>query len=125
MWVYQRKQIKIGFESWCTLITVQPFITFPKLHAKILTGDVEVTVKLLPLNLHVYMPSFSFFSFLFYFRIENLELLSKFGTNAWKTYNEVLAKLLVQQQKQLTNLRYSVALIRSKGGKKELQISFQ
>ncbi|XP_031571110.1 pre-mRNA-splicing factor SPF27-like [Actinia tenebrosa] len=41
-------------------------------------------------------------------RIINLELLSKYGSNAWKVHCDVLNKLLEQQQKSLNDLRKNV-----------------
>ena len=40
------------------------------------------------------------------FRIENLELLSKYGSNAWRIHNETLTKILSQQQKKLADIKY-------------------
>ena len=41
----------------------------------------------------------------FHFRIVNLELLSKFGPDAWRSHNEVLQQMLDDQQRQLNVLR--------------------
>ncbi|KAJ8320302.1 hypothetical protein KUTeg_001889 [Tegillarca granosa] len=38
-------------------------------------------------------------------RILNLELLSEYGSNAWKSYNTVLVQMLETAQKQLQELR--------------------
>ncbi|XP_029429170.1 pre-mRNA-splicing factor SPF27 isoform X2 [Rhinatrema bivittatum] len=38
-------------------------------------------------------------------RIENLELMSQYGCNAWKVYNENLVHLIEQSQKDLQKLR--------------------
>ncbi|XP_075251695.1 pre-mRNA-splicing factor SPF27-like [Convolutriloba macropyga] len=41
-------------------------------------------------------------------RIENLELLEKYGSNAWKTQNEMISKLVEQAQKQLSALKRDI-----------------
>jgi len=41
-------------------------------------------------------------------RIVNLELLSKFGPDAWRSYNEVLQQMLDDQQRQLNVLRKNI-----------------
>ena len=41
-----------------------------------------------------------------YFRILNLELLSDFGANAWKSYNTVLSQMVEMAQRQLQELRF-------------------
>eukprot|EP00112_Aurelia_sp_Birch-Aquarium-sp1_P001993 Seg1219.5 transcript_id=Seg1219.5/GoldUCD/mRNA.D3Y31 product="Pre-mRNA-splicing factor SPF27" protein_id=Seg1219.5/GoldUCD/D3Y31 len=38
-------------------------------------------------------------------RIANLELLSQFGADAWRSHNEVLQQMLDEQQRQLNHLR--------------------
>ena len=41
-------------------------------------------------------------------RIENLELLEKFGANGWKSHNELLSKMVESAQKHLSNLRREI-----------------
>ncbi|ESP01498.1 hypothetical protein LOTGIDRAFT_225373 [Lottia gigantea] len=41
-------------------------------------------------------------------RILNLEIMSEYGANAWKTYNAVLAKMVEDAQKQLSDLRKKI-----------------
>ena len=41
-------------------------------------------------------------------RIENLELLEKYGANGWKTHNELLSKMVETAQKHLSNLRREI-----------------
>ncbi|XP_076036775.1 pre-mRNA-splicing factor SPF27-like [Oratosquilla oratoria] len=41
-------------------------------------------------------------------RIMNLELMSDYGGEAWKSYNEVLQKMLSQTQKQLQQLKKEI-----------------
>lgn len=41
-------------------------------------------------------------------RIENLELLEKYGANAWKTHNDMISKLVEQAQKQLSGLKRDI-----------------
>ncbi|XP_065060676.1 pre-mRNA-splicing factor SPF27-like [Rhopilema esculentum] len=41
-------------------------------------------------------------------RITNLDLLSRFGADAWRTYNEVLQQMLDDQQRQLNTLRKNI-----------------
>ena len=41
-------------------------------------------------------------------RIENLELLEKYGANAWKTHNELLSKMVDQAQKQMAALKREI-----------------
>ncbi|XP_067140150.1 pre-mRNA-splicing factor SPF27 [Centruroides vittatus] len=41
-------------------------------------------------------------------RIANLELMSKYGCEAWKMYNSILVKMLQQTQKQLQELRKNI-----------------
>ncbi|CAC5414966.1 BCAS2 [Mytilus coruscus] len=41
-------------------------------------------------------------------RILNLELLSEYGSNAWKSYNTVLSQMVEQAQKQLQELRKKI-----------------
>nr|XP_033775266.1 pre-mRNA-splicing factor SPF27 [Geotrypetes seraphini] len=41
-------------------------------------------------------------------RIENLELMSQHGCNAWKVYNENLVHLIEQSQKELQKLRKQI-----------------
>ena len=43
--------------------------------------------------------------FLFSLRIENLELLSQYGSAAWKVHNETLTRILAQQQKKLMDIK--------------------
>ena len=43
--------------------------------------------------------------FLFSLRIENLELLSQYGSAAWKLHNETLTRILAQQQKKLMDIK--------------------
>lgn len=42
---------------------------------------------------------------IFFFRIENLELLSQYGGAAWKIHNETLTRILAQQQKKLVDIK--------------------
>ncbi|XP_050410512.1 pre-mRNA-splicing factor SPF27 [Patella vulgata] len=41
-------------------------------------------------------------------RILNLEIMSEYGSNAWKSYNSVLAKMVENAQKQLQDLRKKI-----------------
>ena len=41
----------------------------------------------------------------FVLRIENLELLSKYGSASWRIHNETLTRILAQQQKKLTDIK--------------------
>ncbi|KAL3842005.1 hypothetical protein ACJMK2_020078 [Sinanodonta woodiana] len=41
-------------------------------------------------------------------RILNLELISEYGSNAWKMYNDTLVKMLEQCQKQLQELKKKI-----------------
>ena len=41
----------------------------------------------------------------FFLRIENLELLSKYGSASWRIHNETLTRILAQQQKKLTDIK--------------------
>ncbi|NXY80595.1 SPF27 factor, partial [Glareola pratincola] len=41
-------------------------------------------------------------------RIENLELMSQHGCNAWKVYNEHLVHMIEQAQKELQRLRKNI-----------------
>ncbi|KAK3580907.1 hypothetical protein CHS0354_008197 [Potamilus streckersoni] len=41
-------------------------------------------------------------------RILNLELISEYGANAWKTYNDTLVKMVEQCQKQLQELKKKI-----------------
>ncbi|XP_070561208.1 pre-mRNA-splicing factor SPF27-like [Ptychodera flava] len=41
-------------------------------------------------------------------RIQNLELMSKYGSNAWRVHNELLVKMLEHAQKQLTDIRKNI-----------------
>ena len=43
-----------------------------------------------------------------YFRIENLELMSQYGGEAWKSHNATLVQMLEAAQKQLTQLRKQI-----------------
>ena len=40
-------------------------------------------------------------------RICNLELLSTYGSQAWRMYNDVISAMLQEQQKTLLDIRYS------------------
>jgi len=46
--------------------------------------------------------------FLFSLRIENLELLSQYGSAAWKVHNETLTRILAQQQKKLMDIKKEI-----------------
>ncbi|XP_013786633.2 pre-mRNA-splicing factor SPF27-like, partial [Limulus polyphemus] len=46
--------------------------------------------------------------FITFYRIANLELMSKYGCEAWKMYNSLLVQLLHQAQKQLQDLRKQI-----------------
>jgi len=48
---------------------------------------------------------YSFYFLSFFFRIENLELLSQYGSAAWKIHNETLTRILAQQQKKLMDIK--------------------
>ncbi|XP_015778937.1 PREDICTED: pre-mRNA-splicing factor SPF27-like [Acropora digitifera] len=41
-------------------------------------------------------------------RIENLELLSQYGSAAWKVHNETLTRILAQQQKKLMDIKKEI-----------------
>lgn len=41
-------------------------------------------------------------------RIENLELLSKYGSASWRIHNETLTRILAQQQKKLTDIKKEI-----------------
>ncbi|XP_078615188.1 pre-mRNA-splicing factor SPF27-like [Branchiostoma floridae x Branchiostoma japonicum] len=41
-------------------------------------------------------------------RIENLELMSTFGSNAWKAHNNLLVKMVEKAQKELVSLRKQI-----------------
>lgn len=41
-------------------------------------------------------------------RIENLELMSQYGSDGWKSYNSTLSQMLEAAQKQLTDLRKQI-----------------
>merc|ERR1719492_108406 len=41
-------------------------------------------------------------------RIANLELLSKYGCNLWRNHNDVLARMLTQQQNSLLDIRKQI-----------------
>ncbi|XP_077998283.1 pre-mRNA-splicing factor SPF27-like [Glandiceps talaboti] len=41
-------------------------------------------------------------------RIQNLELMSKYGSNAWRAHNELLVKMLELSQKQLQDIRKEI-----------------
>lgn len=41
-------------------------------------------------------------------RILNLEMLQEYGSNAWKSYNDTLVKMLEQAQKQLAELKKKI-----------------
>lgn len=44
--------------------------------------------------------------FFFTFRITNLELMTDYGTEAWKSYLEVLVKCVAAAQTQVAKLKY-------------------
>lgn len=41
-------------------------------------------------------------------RIVNLELLSEYGTNSWKTYNQTLKSMINQAEKQMEELKKNI-----------------
>lgn len=60
--------------------------------------------------------------FLFSLRIENLELLSQYGSAAWKVHNETLTRILAQQQKKLMDIKKEIQEINWK--RKTEQVRF-
>lgn len=54
-------------------------------------------------------------------RIRNLDLMSKYGADAWKKYNEDLAQMLAECQKQLLDLKRKVQEINWERKKKQTE----
>ncbi|EDO39517.1 predicted protein, partial [Nematostella vectensis] len=58
-------------------------------------------------------------------RIINLEILSKYGPSGWRTHNDLLTRMLEQQQKLLMNIRKQVQEINWKRKSEQSQAGVQ